>query len=606
MSQHSTAIELLAPARNLEGGLAAINYGADAVYIGAPRFGARAAAGNSLEDIAALISYAHKYWAKVYVTLNTVLYDHELEEARKLAHQLYERGADALIIQDMGLLELDLPPIPLFASTQTNNVDVAKIQFLEKVGLQRVILARELSLRQIQEIRKSTSVDLEFFVHGSLCVSFSGICYFSQAAQGRSANRGECAQMCRLPYTLTDARGNILAQNQHVLSLKDLDLSGYLAELIDAGISSFKIEGRLKETSYVKNVTAFYRSKLDALLEGDNALRRASSGKTIFHFEPDPERTFSRGKTDYFIRGRRPGIASLHTPKSVGKLIGTVMSVDTTSFVLDGHADLHNGDGICFFNTNDEFTGININGVEGTRVTPNSMRGIEPGTVLYRNLDLEFTKALKSDSSRRAIAVKFVFGETAAGFQLRATDEDGVEVIQTLEHPKEPARKSENAKSSILTQLSKLGETIFVSEEITIQTDPMFFLPVGVLNKLRRDCISALEAERERMRHRPTFALSANTEPFPSRQLDYTANVVNRMAAQFYRRHGVQEIEPGVELQSDAAGKALMTTKHCLKYQFDLCRGERGSAEELYLFDGRTNYRLEFDCDQCVMRVVSP
>ena len=330
-----TPLELLAPARDLECGLAAVNHGADAVYIGAPKFGARAAAGNSLEDIAMLITYAHKYWARVYITLNTILYDDELHEALNLIKRLYDAGADALIIQDMGLLELGLPPLPLFASTQTHNYDVEKIRFLERVGIQRVILARELSLRQIREIRQGTKIDLEFFVHGALCLSFSGLCYFSQVAKGRSANRGECAQMCRLPYTLTDGRGNVLAENQHVLSLKDLNLSAYLADLVDAGVTSFKIEGRLKETPYVKNITAFYRSKLDELIEGRDSFCCSSSGKTTFFFEADPEKTFSRGTTDYFIRGRSQEIVSLHTPKSVGKLIGSVESIDTESFTLE-------------------------------------------------------------------------------------------------------------------------------------------------------------------------------------------------------------------------------------------------------------------------------
>ncbi len=606
MTNKQTSLELLSPARDLECGLAAINHGADAVYIGAPKFGARAAAGNPLKDIDELISYAHRYWARVYITLNTILYDGELEEARSMIHQLYDAGADALIIQDMGLLELDLPPIPLFASTQTHNHNIDRIQFLERVGFQRVILARELSLKQVSEIRKATTLDLEFFVHGALCVSFSGQCYFSQAAMGRSANRGECAQMCRLPYTLTDGRGNVLASNQHVLSLKDLNLSDYLSDLVDAGVTSFKIEGRLKEASYVKNITAFYRAKLDAVIEERKGFRPSSSGKTTFFFSPDPEKTFNRGTTDYFIRGRRHEIVSLRTPKSVGKLLGTVQSVGNGFFALQTAEDLHNGDGICFFGGDDELMGININRVKGNCIFPNSMEGIEPGVVVYRNYDHEFVQLLKSDSASRTIYIDLTFDESPDGFELRAVDEDGNEATHRLAHAKETARKPGAALETIKMQLSKLGDTIFNAKSVTIRLKQAFFLPVGMLNQLRRDCITALVAERTRNIPRQVGTIIPNDFPYPEKHLDYSANVVNEKAVRFYRRHGVQEIEKGLELQTDASGKILMTTRYCLKFQFDLCRGDKGSAEELFLSDGKTSYKLDFDCEQCVMKVVAP
>jgi collagenase-like PrtC family protease len=603
---NKTPLELLSPARDLECGLAAINHGADAVYIGGPKFGARADAGNSLKDIRDLIAYAHRYWARVYIALNTILYDSELEEARSMIHQLYDAGADALIIQDMGLLELDLPPIPLFASTQTHNYDLAKIQFLERVGIQRVILARELSLKQVSEIRTGTSLDLEFFVHGALCVSFSGQCYFSQAAMGRSANRGECSQMCRLPYTLTDSRGNVLANNQHVLSLKDLNLSEYLSNLIDAGVTSFKIEGRLKEASYVKNITAFYRAKLDALIEEREGFQLSSSGKTRFFFTPDPERTFHRGTTDYFIRRRTHDIVSVHTPKSVGKLLGTVQSVGKEFFSIRSSDELHNGDGICFFGDDDALKGININWVEGINIYPNSMEGIKPGVVVYRNYDHEFAKLLKSESARRIIGVDFTFDENPEGFELQVVDEDGNETKSRLAHVKEIAQKPEAATDTIKTQLSKLGDTIFHANSVTLNPRQAFFLPTRVLNQLRRDCVAALEAERSRNIPRHAKTIVPNDFPYPAKHLDYSANVVNVKAAVFYRRHGVQDIEKGLELQTDASGKILMTTRHCLKYQFDLCRGDKGSAEELFLSDGQKSYKLEFDCDQCVMKIVAP
>jgi 23S rRNA 5-hydroxycytidine C2501 synthase len=606
MMKGRTTLELLSPARDLECGLAAVNHGADAVYIGAPKFGARSAAGNSLKDIGHLISYAHQYWARVYVTVNTILFDHELEEVRLLIHALYNAGADAIIFQDMGLLELGLPPIPLFASTQTHNYEVDKIRFLERVGIQRVILARELSLKQIAEIRKSVGLELEFFVHGALCVSFSGQCYISQATQGRSANRGECAQMCRLPYTLTDARGTVLANNQHVLSLRDLDLSAYLDDLVNAGVTSFKIEGRLKELTYVKNITAFYRAKLDALMEKRDTFVPSSSGHTVFMFDPDPEKTFNRGTTDYFIRGRRTKMASLGTPKSVGKLLGRVGSVGPGYFVLESPDQLNPGDGICFFNAQDELTGVNINEVDGTRIIPNSMEGINPGSVLYRNFDREFMKQLHTESSSRRIAVDLFFGETDTGFRLRAVDEDGNEVEQQLERTKEIAKNPEAAIDTIRAQLSKLGETVFRTEHVTVDLETTYFLPLSTLNRLRRDCLAALARKRAERFPRQTVTVFPGDDPYPRTSLDYSSNVVNEKAVQFYKRHGVQTIEKGLELETVATGKVLMTTRHCLKYQFDLCRGDHGGAEELFLWYGQVKYALEFDCETCVMKVVSP
>jgi len=599
-------LELLSPARDLACGIAAIDHGADAVYIGAPKFGARAAAGNTLEDITALAAYAHKYWARVYVTLNTLLYDHELEEARNLVVGIHEAGADALIFQDMALLELDLPPIPLFASTQTHNYDIQKIQFLEQVGVQRVILARELSVKQIREIRAASSLELEAFVHGALCVSFSGQCYISEAVKGRSANRGECAQLCRLPYTLTDRRGAVLARNQHLLSLKDLNLSEYLADLIAAGVSSFKIEGRLKDASYVKNVTAFYRAQLDALIARDTQLCRASSGTTQFSFTPDPSRSFNRGFTDYFFRRRRLDIVSLQTPKSLGQAIGTVERVSSTSFILASTEQIHNGDGICFFDANDELRGVNVNRAEGNRISPNSMAGIQPGTVLYRNHDHAFLRQLNGRSAVRRIGVEMVFEDRTDGFALCAKDEDGNQVLTQIVHAKEEATRPAKALETIRTQLSKMGETPYVLTLFTYAPASTYFLPVAVLNQMRRTCLDALDAERTRHQPGRLQNLVPNSVPYPLTTLDRYANVVNSKAAAFYRRHGVEGIEMGVELQESFPETTLMTTKYCLKYQFDLCTGDRGGAEELFLSDGKTRYLLEFDCDRCVMKIVAP
>jgi 23S rRNA 5-hydroxycytidine C2501 synthase len=605
MEKHSQ-IELLAPARDLESGLAAINHGADAVYIGAPRFGARAAAGNSLEDVATLISHAHKYWARVYITLNTLLFDHELEDAHSLITRLYEAGADALIFQDMGLLELDLPPIPLFASTQTHNYDLAKIRFLEGIGIQRVILARELSARQIAAIRETTTIELEAFIHGALCVSFSGQCYFSEVVKGRSANRGECAQMCRLPYSLIDSRGNILAENQHVLSLKDLNLSDYLSELIAAGVTSFKIEGRLKDVHYVKNITAFYRARLDAIMAGQPSLRPSSSGSTTFTFAPDPSRSFSRGFTQYFFKRRTREMVSLRTPKSLGATLGQITSVTSTSFTVRTSEILHNGDGICFFDGDDELQGVNINRVEGEDVFPNSMEGIEPGTILYRNHDHEFTRQLRGKTSARRIGVALSFEESTEGFVLLATDEDGITAQSTIAHAKVPATNADRARNTIQTQMSKMGETIFAPTEFRYVPETVYFLPISLLNSLRRSCIEALEVERAKSYPRCEHSFVPNALPYPDKTLDQYANVVNDKAEAFYRRHGVNEIARGVELQSSHSGTTLMTTKYCLKYQFDLCDGERSASEELFLTDGKRRYRLDFDCGRCVMKIVAP
>ena len=517
--EHVRRIELLAPAKNLATGIAAINHGADAVYVGAPKFGARAAAGNSINDIAKLVNYAHRYWAKVYVALNTILYDDELDEALALIRSIYEAGADALIIQDMGLLELDLPPLPLFASTQTHNYSVEKIQFLEKVGFQRVILARELSLKQLREIRSNTNIDLEFFIHGALCVSFSGQCYLSQATQGRSANRGECAQPCRLPYTLTDSSGSIIEQNKYLLSLKDLNLSEYLRDLIDAGVSSFKIEGRLKDINYVKNVTAFYRQRIDEILEKDSSLVRASSGKTIVTFQPNPSKTFNRGFTEHFIRRRSKDILSPHTPKSTGAYLGKVKQIERNCFILETEETLHNGDGICFFNAQNDLQGTNINKIEGKKIFPSEIDGLEVGTLIYRNYDYTFAKELQADKTKRLIAVKMQFVETNDGFAIHIEDENGVKI--KIEHTceKNPAKNKNQAEETVRRQFTKLGDSIFICEEMNIVWSQPYFLPISVCNEMRREGIRQLEEERLKLYNKQISYIQPNNEPYPAKTI---------------------------------------------------------------------------------------
>ena len=419
-------IELLAPAKNVEIGQQAILHGADAVYIGAPRFGARSTAGNSIADLTRLIDFAHRFDARVYITLNTILRDDELRDAERLIHELYKIESDALIVQDMGITRLDIPPIALHASTQADNRTPEKVKFLEQCGFSQVVLARELSLGQINEIARSVQVPLEVFVHGALCVSYSGQCYLSEAMCGRSANRGECAQYCRLPYTLIDGKGNVIAKDKHLLSLRDLNQSDRLEELLDAGVSSFKIEGRLKDMAYVKNCTAYYRQELDKIFKRRPEYRTASTGHSSIEFTPRLEKSFNRGFTHYFLDGRTPEpIASPDTPKSLGEYVGKVKQSDKNTFTIAGLTPIHNGDGLCFANNKGEFEGVRVNRVEGNRIFPASRIEITPHTVLYRNFDFEFDKRLSRPSADRRIDVEITLYDVPGGYALYMKDECG-------------------------------------------------------------------------------------------------------------------------------------------------------------------------------------
>jgi len=595
----------------LEGGKTAINYGADAVYIGAEKFGARSAVGNSISDIEQLVSYGHKYSAKTYVTLNTILYDNELEDARKLIDQIYYAGADALIIQDMGLLEMDLPPIPLFASTQTNNYTPEKVKFLEDVGFERVILAREVSLQQIKEIRSKTNVDLEAFVHGALCVSLSGQCFFSHAVCGRSSNRGECSQPCRMKYGLKDSKGNLISGNKHLLSLKDMNQGDNIKNLIDAGVSSFKIEGRLKDINYIKNVTSYYRQKIDEAIDGSSGFTKASAGKTSISFIPDPEKTFNRGYTDYFLNDRNKEIASFNTPKSLGKSVGKVKTMTEKYFTLDSDVEIINGDGLCFFNKRRQLDGINVSRVEKGRIYPPDIRAISEGMEIFRNHDHEFVKTLKQDQSVRRISVDMLFQETDSGYKLVITDEEGASVEVAREAEKIDAQNPEKAKDNILKQLGKLGSTIFSVDKIDVKTSEARFVPIGLLNEMRRDIVELLEQKRTETYQRKESGITPNEVKYPEKELDHHGNVANRLAKGFYTRHGVESIKPAFELEKDHKGKVIMTTRHCLKHQFGMCarygvirEASRKYSEPLYLFDNNRNYLLEFDCANCMMKIV--
>lgn len=599
-------IELLAPAKNYEYGMTAIKCGADAVYIGAETFGARLAAGNTIEEIKKLVDFAHFYNAKVYVTINTILNDAEIINAQKLIENLYNIGVDAIIVQDMGLLELELPPIPLFASTQTHNNSAEKVEFLEKVGFQRVILARELSLNEIKKIKKSTDVELECFVHGALCVSYSGQCYLSQVNGGRSGNRGVCAQPCRKKYSLKDKSGKLLAEDTHLLSLKDMDFSESIEKLIDAGVTSFKIEGRLKDLNYVKNIVSYYRQALDLIAESGK-IEASSSGKAVINFVPDPYKTFNRDYTDYFLNGRTLDITSFDSPKNVGEYIGTVIKLLKNSFVLDETVEpLNNGDGLTFFDNEHNLIGTSVNAVEDIKITPNSIKHIDEGTFIYRNHDHKFIKMLESYEPVRKIEVNFEIKFDEKEMVVKATDEDNNVVAEKFINNFEMAKDQQKAFDNIKKQFSKLGETPFVSGNIDIVGDFCVFIPVSELNNIRRKVIALLEDLRNNSYQNKRVSIEKNEFPYIENRLYYSANVMNQYAKAFYERHGSIVMEMAAETGTHLKDKQLMETKHCLRYRFDLCPKHHGAEnnDNLVLIDEKQkNYLLTFDCSNCTMKI---
>lgn len=603
-------VEILAPAKNLVQGIAAINAGADAVYIGAPQFGARSNATNSVEDIAAMVEYAHLFKAQVFVVINTILYDHELEDCEKLIHELYQIGVDALIVQDMAIMEMNLPPIVIHASTQANNRDPKHVKFLADAGMKRVVLARELNLDQIKEIHEATDVELEFFVSGALCVSFSGNCYMSIAGGERSANRGSCAQNCRLPYQLIDGTGTTLIANSHLLSIKDLDLSDQLPNLIEAGITSFKIEGRLKDMVYVKNNTSYLRKKLDTFLENNDKYQKASSGRTFYNFDPEMDRSFNRGYTDYFVNKRKEKIGSWESPKSQGQLIGKLIETKANGYVIENYEKLNNGDGLYFINEEGVADGMQINIIVNNIVVPNTFRPIKPGTVIYRNSDAEFNRLVeRNDSAIRKIGVKLQFTETKDGFELLAIDEDGHQSRSSFVAEKELAKNEESTIPNIKKNLSKTGNTPFIVDDIQVEFSQNWFLPISKINEIRRVVLEQLMDTRIKDYHREEFQIQKTDHPYPVTQLDFTYNVSNHMAREFYKRHGVTEIEKAFELQWDPGKSRVMTTKYCVKYELGKCaRFQRDTmgekvVEPLTLKHGENEYKLKFNCKPCEMEI---
>ena len=573
-------IELLSPAKDVEVGLAAINHGADAVYIGGPDFGAREKASNTIQDIEKLCRHAALYDAKVYVTLNTLLYDNELERARKMAHDSWNAGADALIVQDLKLLDLDLPPIPLHASTQCDNLTVEKVQMLESLGFSQVVLGRELSLKQIREIREKTTVPLEFFVHGALCVSHSGQCFLSQHIGNRSANRGACAQPCRLPWDLLDANGKVLIKNRHLLCLKDLNNSAHLEELIDAGITSFKIEGRMKDADYVKNVTAFYRQKLDEIFSRRNDLEQASHGHCQYSFEVNPEKSFNRGFTDFFINGRQKGIDSPFTPKSMGEYIGEVAWCNPLRMEIKTDKVLHNGDGLCFLNQDNELVGLRADVVRDYTVSCNRPHGAHRGAKLYRNYDLEWQKQVDASTGNRKIDIELTLAETETGYEFNAKPsyyqlptvncQLSTEII--------PANNPEKATENIRKKALQWGDTPFNPVNLELKfTEPRLIL-ASVIGEMKRELVAKLTEELIE-NHRNNREIRQDATP---------------------SRMDVCQTSPN----PDAIPDHLMTCHHCIRYANGMCSKETGQkAEPLFIRNGDNTFRLEFDCRNCLMYV---
>ncbi len=644
-------MELLSPAKNLITGIAAINSGADAVYIGAGRFGARAAAGNSIRDIRELAKYAHQFFVKVYVTVNTLLYENELTEVEKLIDDLYHAGVDAVIIQDPAVLRMQLPPVRLHASTQMHNNSPERVKFLEDVGLSRVVLARELSLEQIREIREKTSVELEAFIHGSLCVSYSGRCYMSECIGGRSANRGECAQPCRNSYDLTDEAGNVLVQNKHLLSLRDLNFSSNIGPMMDAGITSFKIEGRLKDVDYVKNITAWYRELIDAEIAKRPGLKRSSSGTTVTAFTPDPHRSFNRGYTSYFINGRDKSITNPASPKSEGKILGTVVSVIGKRLGIKLHDDYKyddgtmppvrevviNGDGLCWHDATGKLIGTRVNLVKSDLIVVNDASGIQPGTEVMRNYDKAFAEMLnRNDSTRRTIDISLTMTETAEGFVLSAKDEDGIETHEELQIEKIAARTPDDGYMRLRDHLIKAGSTIFNVIDIKIDIAGEWFFQSSVINGLRRELME--KALKARFEHAAAIQASENpakgdlakdsmakayrsndntekdnslSAQFKADNLTGKENIANSLAAEFYALHGVDVDKLKMQEQSGDGNVlgdgALMTTKMCLKYELGKCptyqKADPNFPKTAYLSSRDGRFRLAFDCKECVMRI---
>lgn len=592
-------IELLAPARDYEAAVAAVEAGADALYMGGARFGARVAAGNSLEDIARVVRYAHRFGVRVYSTLNTLLFDEELEAAEKQARDLISVGVDALIVQDMAFRRMDLRA-ELHASTQTNNVSPEGVRFLSECGFSRVILERGLSIEEIRAIRRATDAELECFVHGAICVGSSGRCFLSRSmTPDRSGNRGACSQPCRLTYDLVDEKGRKVIAGKHLLSVRDMNLTERLGELMDAGICSFKIEGRLKDTTYIRNVVAWYRAAIDRELALRPHLERSSVGISTPDFTPDPAKSFTRGFSEYMYAGRTADVASFDTPKAVGEYVGRIVRCDRRGFLLDRDHTLAAGDGICFAGR-----GTNVNRVEGRRVEPNRMEGIEVGQEIFRNFDLRFTQQLERSRMHRRIPVRVAAEYSDERLRLVATDCEGLRSVVEQAGPFDRAQHPEKMASTLRQQLAKSGDTIFSVEEVSILGEPRF-LPASLLAELRRELFAALERQREEQPFSHDIR-PENPEPrHPKRTLSAEENVTNRLAEAFYRDHGVEQIARGLDLEPSTLGHRVMHSPYCIRREIAQCLKKNPTLKgELYIEHGTFRYRLSFDCKRCEMSLI--
>ena len=591
-------IELLSPAKDLTAAIAAIDHGADAVYMGGVRFGARQAAGNSIDDIARAAEYAHRYGARLHATLNTLLFESELRDAELLAHELIAAGVDALIVQDMAFREMNLP-IEMHASTQVGNTTPEGVKFLEECGFARVILERSLTLEQIREICKATNAEVECFVHGAICVGHSGRCFLSRTTSHRSGNRGECSQPCRLPYDLKDEQGRTILSGKHLLSVRDMDLSDELELLMDAGITSFKIEGRLKDARYIKNVVSHYRHRIDDILARRKDIIRPSAGKSTIEFTPDPAKSFTRGASTYMLHGKQAGVASFDTPKAIGEYLGQVERITRDGFALDKRSDLAAGDGICIL-TSEGMKGTNINAIEGTIIIPNRIEGIAKGAKVYRNYDHRFTLSLDRSRTRRAVDVKAWLTLSAEGCTLKVKDEQGVEAEVTRKESLQPANDPQKMCDTACRQIEKSGGTIFSVTEVEVKGGE-FFAPASLLSDMRREALeSLLKARIAAPRHHKILTDDGSAR-YPWQIITKYENVTNSLAEKFYRRHGVEQIEPALELQPTTRER-VMISSYCIRREIGKCLKEGSKLRgNLYIEHGAAHYRLNFDCKQCLM-----
>ena len=594
-------LELLAPAKDYDTAVDAIDCGADAVYIGAGKFGARHAATNAIEDIARVAEYAHRYGAKVYATLNTLLFDNELEEAKAQAEKLIEAGVDALIVQDMAYYMMGLN-IPLHASTQTNCTTAEKVHFFEEVGFARVILERSLSKEQICEIRKRTTIELEAFVHGAICVSQSGRCFLSRSTSERSGNRGECSQPCRLEYDLCNEKGEVVIKGKHLLSVRDLDLSARLGEMIDLGISSFKIEGRLKDRTYVRNIVSLYRQLLDKEIAKRNDVERSSVGRSVIEFEPNASRTFTRGASEYLFDGKRRGVASFDTPKAMGERIGKVSRADRRGVVIDRKHDLATGDGVCFI-SGGSLIGTNIVGVEGERVQLNRYDGVAVGVELFRNYNRLFSQAVERSRVKRTISADLLLQFSEEQITLTATDECGISATATIAQASEEARDKIKGEEALRRQLMRSGDTMFEVRDIKISE--VRFAPMSAIGALRREVFELLEQERLAQFKKEENLAEKRYAEYPAERLTPQDNVTNRLAREFYAECGVKEIAEGLDCRATTAGEEVMVSDYCIRREIGECLLEKPRLKgNLYLVRGTKRYRLCFDCKRCQMRLI--